>query len=87
MRISSAEFLKNYGSVTDAALVDPVTITRNGRDRLVLLSADEYERLKRRDRRVFLSEEMSDEDLALVESLQVGDEHAHLDSELEDWKP
>ena len=87
MRISSAEFLKNYGAVTDRALTEAVTITRNGRDRLVILSAEEYERLKRRDRRAFLAEEMSGEDLALLEQQNVGEEHARFDDELADWKP
>jgi len=87
MRVTSAEFIKKYGIVTDAALSEPVTITRNGRPRLVLISADEYERLKRRDRRAFLAEEMSDEDLALLEQQKVSEEHAHLDEELKDWNP
>jgi prevent-host-death family protein len=87
MRVTSAEFIKKYGSVTDAALSEPVTITRNGRPRLVLISADEYERLKRRDRRAFLAEEMSDEDLALLEQQTVSEEHTHLDEELKDWNP
>jgi PHD/YefM family antitoxin component YafN of YafNO toxin-antitoxin module len=43
MRISSADFLENYGALTDKALSEPVTITRDGRDRLVLLSIEEYE--------------------------------------------
>ncbi len=52
MRVSSAEFVKRYGALTDKALSEAVTITRNGRDRLVVLSAEDYARLKRRDRRV-----------------------------------
>jgi PHD/YefM family antitoxin component YafN of YafNO toxin-antitoxin module len=52
MKVSTAEFIKNYGSLADKALTEPVTITKNGRDRLVMISAEEYLRLKRRDRRV-----------------------------------
>jgi prevent-host-death family protein len=51
MRISSAEFQRQFGALSDKALTEPLTITRNGRDALVLLSVEEYERLKRRDRR------------------------------------
>ena len=47
MRVTTADFTKNYGSLADKALIEPVTITKNGRDRLVVLSAGEYERLKR----------------------------------------
>lgn len=66
MRVSSAEFMKNYGALADRALVEPVTITRNGRDRLVVVSAEEYARLKRRDRQAFLTEELDAETIAAI---------------------
>lgn len=87
MRVTSAEFIKKYGSVTDAALSEPVTITRNGRPRLVLISADEYERLKRRDRRVVSIEDITDEDLKLIEDSRMEAGHEELDEELKDWRP
>jgi PHD/YefM family antitoxin component YafN of YafNO toxin-antitoxin module len=37
-RISSAELVRHFSVHSDAALHEPVVITRNGRDRLVLLS-------------------------------------------------
>jgi prevent-host-death family protein len=55
MKVSTAEFIKNYGMLADKALSEPVTITKNGRDRLVMISAEEYSRLERRDRRVVKS--------------------------------
>jgi hypothetical protein len=87
MRVSSAEFIKNYGTLTDKALAEPVTITRNGRDRLVLLSVEEYERLKRRDRRVYAVEDMTPEQIAALEKAEVPPEYAHLDDELKDPQP
>jgi hypothetical protein len=50
MRVTTAEFIKHYGSLADRALSEPVTITKSGRDRLVVLSIEECER--RRDRLV-----------------------------------
>ena len=35
MKVSTADFIKNYGTLADKALLEPVTITKNGRDRLV----------------------------------------------------
>lgn len=61
MKVTSAEFIKNYGQLADKALTEPVTITRNGHERLVLLSVDEYARLKRRDRQVLRAGEMPNE--------------------------
>lgn len=44
--VSSAKFQRNLGLYQDKALAEPVTITKNGRERLVLLSIDEYQRLR-----------------------------------------
>jgi len=87
MKVSTADFIKNYGTLADKALTEPVVITKNGRDRLVILSADEYARLKRRDRRVVRLEEFSDDEMALIAQAEVPAEYAHLDAELKDWTP
>ena len=87
MKISTADFLKNYGTLADKALTEPVVITKNGRDRLVILSAEEYARLKRRDRRVVRLEEFSDDEMALIAQAEVPAEYAHLNTELKDWMP
>jgi PHD/YefM family antitoxin component YafN of YafNO toxin-antitoxin module len=84
MRVTTAEFIKRYGALADRALNEPVTITKNGRDRLVLLSVDEYTRLKRRDRRVIAAEELTEAELALIAAAEVPAEHAHLDADLDD---
>ncbi|KPF62402.1 prevent-host-death protein [Bosea sp. AAP35] len=86
MRVTTADFIKNYGTLADKALAEPVTITKNGRDRLVVMSASEYERLLRRDRRVVLAEELSGEELALIAQAEVPPGYEHLDAELADWK-
>lgn len=59
-------------------------IAKNGHDRLVILSVEEYERLKRRDRRVIRAGELSDEEIALIAKAEVPIEHAHLDEDLKD---
>lgn len=85
--VSSVEFQRNIGLYQDKALAEPVTITKDGRERLVLLSADEFHRLKRRDRRVFAVEELTEEQIAALEEARVPARYAHLDAELEDWTP
>ncbi len=87
MRVSTAEFIRRFGILSDQALAEPVTITKNGRDRLVVLSAAEYERLKRRDRRVVLAEELTEEELELISRAEVPAEYGYLDAKLADWKP
>jgi PHD/YefM family antitoxin component YafN of YafNO toxin-antitoxin module len=68
-------------------LTEPVTITKNGRDRLVVLSAEEYARLKRRDQRVITAGELTEDEIALIAKAEVPAKHAHLDEELKDWRP
>jgi PHD/YefM family antitoxin component YafN of YafNO toxin-antitoxin module len=87
MKISTAEFIKNYGTLADKALTEPVVITKNGRDRLVVLSAEEYARLKRRDRRVVRLEDFTEEEIALIAQAEAPVDDAHLDAELKDWHP
>ena len=69
------------------ALTRPVTITKNGRERTVLLSAEEYGRLKQRDRRALVAEELTDRQLELIRNAKVPEEYAHLDAEIKDWVP
>jgi len=87
MKVSTAEFIKNYGLLADKALSEPVTITKNGRDRLVVLSAEEFERLTRRDRRVVKLEDFTAEEIDLIAKAEVPPGYEHLDAELKDWVP
>lgn len=82
LTVSSAEFQRNFGTYSDKALLEPVAITRNGRERIVILSADEYHRLKRRAREALPVEALSDADLAAISATEMAPRHQHLDSEL-----
>jgi hypothetical protein len=84
MRVSSAEFLKKYGALSDKALSEPVTITRNGRDRLVLMSAEAFERMSRYAPRSRLIEDLTDQELAMISEARVSAEHNHLNALLDD---
>lgn len=80
--VSSAEFLKAYGRVTETALREPVTITSHGRERLVLLSADEYRRLKQNDRRAIHPSELVAADLEALAVAEPPAEAFGFDDEL-----
>lgn len=82
VRVSSTEFQKNAGRYNDVALTQPVTVTRNGRDRTVVISADEYHRLKRRDREVLTLEDLTAEDLALIRAARPSARAAQYDHEV-----
>ncbi|WP_373947329.1 type II toxin-antitoxin system prevent-host-death family antitoxin [Paracoccus marcusii] len=59
-RVSATDFKNNIGAYSDAAMSEPVIITSHHRDRLVLLSADEYRRL------TGTSEGITDDDKARI---------------------
>ena len=82
VRVSAAEFQRNIGRYQDVALTQPVTITRNGRDRTVLISTEEYQRLKRRDRQVLALEDFTDADLAALEQSRPPAEADAFDNEV-----
>lgn len=81
-RVTSREFLRNFDRFQDEALLSPLSITRKGRDRLVLLSVDEYERLKQRDRQALAVEELSDAEIEAIRAAEPPAEAARYDDEL-----
>jgi prevent-host-death family protein len=82
IRVTAAEFQKHIGRYQDAALTQPVTVTRNGRDRTVVISADEYRRLKRRDREVLGLDQLTEDDLAAIRAAEPPLEAAQFDDEV-----
>jgi prevent-host-death family protein len=85
MKVTAAEVGRNFGQFADNALVEPVTITKYGREHLVLLSADEYRRLKRRDRRAWGTHNAPADMIEAVRNAKMDERHAHLDDLIKDW--
>ncbi len=82
LKVSAAEFQRNIGRYQDLALRQPVAVTRNGRESCVLLSTDEYRRLKRRDREVLGIDGFTAADAEAVRNAQTPAESAAFNSEL-----
>ena len=82
IKVSAAEFQRNIGRYQDVALTQPVTVTRNGRERTVMISVEEYHRLKRRDRRVMTLEDFTDADIAALEAARAPESAKVFDDEL-----
>jgi prevent-host-death family protein len=81
LKVTSAEFQRNFGRYQDVALTEPVAVTRNGRERLVVLSVDEYHRLKKRDRQVLRLTDFTEEDLKAILAVEPPPEAAAFDHE------
>jgi hypothetical protein len=83
IRITEAELHRGFAALAAGARHEPVTITTSeGRDEFVVLSTEEHARLKRRDRRVGLAEDVPEEWIDAVRNAKVPDEFAGLDAEL-----
>jgi prevent-host-death family protein len=75
-----AEVNKNFELYQDPALRTPVTVTRHGRPSVVILAADEYERLRSLDRLALSVAELSEADIAAIEAVRIpGDKRYRTD--------
>ena len=82
IKVAAAEFQRNIGRYPDMALREPVAVTRNGRERTVLISVEEYQRLKRRDRRVMSPADFTDDDIAALEATRAPEAARAFDDEV-----
>jgi prevent-host-death family protein len=83
IRVSATEFGKDLGRYQDAALSQPVIVTRNGQDSTVTISIEEYRRLKRRDREVLSIEDFSEADIEAVRRAEPSPQAEAFNHELE----
>ncbi len=82
-KVSATDLSNKLGQYQDEALKRPLIITKNNRDRLVMLSIEEYRRLKQLDRKALFVEELTDADLEAISKAEVAIEHDHLNAEYE----
>jgi len=82
VRVAAREFQRHIGRYQDLALTQPVAVTCNGRERTVMISADEYYRLRRRDRQVLTLADFSEADIAALEATRAPESSKAFDQEL-----
>ena len=70
---TAGELVRQFSHFSDVALTQPVMVTKNGRPRNVLLSVEEYRRLKQRDQLAFRAEDTPEHFLADIEALAARD--------------
>ena len=72
---------KEFAVYQDLALVEPVVVTKNGEESVVILSAKEYRRLKRLDRQALAVTELSEADLKAIAQAEVSEKYSVFDDE------
>jgi len=77
---TSEELQRRPAEVQQSALVEPTMITFHGRPRLVMMSVDEFDRLRARRHLVLRAAGLSDDIIA--EMQRIADEHPSGDDDL-----
>jgi len=83
-KVTSTEFVRTPGLYQDQAQREPIVIMKHNRAHAVILSAEEYRRLKRRDRMVFRAGEVPDDLVAAIAAASAPEEATAFDGELDD---
>ena len=73
-KVSANDFQQEFETLCDKARREPIVITDLGRDSLIVISAEEWQRLKRRDRHVGLTAKLSEEWVEAICTAKVPDE-------------
>jgi hypothetical protein len=69
---SAGDLVREFSHYSDLALAQPVVVTKNGRARNVLISVEEYERLKQRDQQAFRAADTPEHFLMAIKKLASG---------------
>jgi hypothetical protein len=64
VKVPAGDFQRHIGWYQNLALTQPVAVIRNSRARTVMISAEEYYRLKRRDRQILAHADFTADDIA-----------------------
>ena len=81
--VTAAQVSKNFGAYQDAAVREPVIITKNGRPRTVLLAYEDFMRLSKRDRRVQLTVDLTEAEIAAIEASEMTSDPTYADADLD----
>jgi PHD/YefM family antitoxin component YafN of YafNO toxin-antitoxin module len=66
LMVTTAELEHDFDTWQKRALSQPVAVTNGGQPQTVIVSAEEYQRLKSRDQQALLIEELDDQTLAAL---------------------
>lgn len=82
LEIKELDLLREFDKYNRLALTQPIAVSRNGIDDTVLISREEYGRLRRSSRRVRSAEDYTEEELRAIAASTPPPESAQFDHEL-----
>jgi prevent-host-death family protein len=80
--VPAGEVQRRFALWQDRALTRPVTITSRGRPRVVMVSAEEFERLRRRDRQALRMEDLPGDLVDAIAAAEPPEEARRFDGEV-----
>ena len=84
INVTSAEVQKDFEAFHDRALIEPVQVSRGGKDSVVIVSAEQFRALRQTWRRVIAVEDLTDAEIALIEKAEIPAEYRYHSSEVPD---
>ena len=84
LEVSAKEVASRFGYYTDEAMLRPIGVQRHGTTRIVMISAQEYQRLLRRDRQVLLTKDLDDDTLDAILTAEIPAEAERLNRLMDD---
>lgn len=84
LTVPAKDVASRFGFYTDEAMLRPVGIQRHGVTRVVMLSLNEYERLKRRDRQAIRTEDLDEEWVEALKHVEIPQKAHDLDRRMDD---
>jgi antitoxin StbD len=73
----ASEVQKNFGAYHDKALVEPVRVTKYGRETVYIVSAATFHLLKQRERRALAAAELNDVEMDAIAAAEIPAEHRY----------
>ncbi|BAI96678.1 hypothetical protein Sj15T_09810 [Sphingobium sp. TA15] len=70
--VTSGDVQKQFGRYSDEAMIRPVGVTKNGHLRFVMVPVDEYQRLRRRERIAGSLDDLSEEMIEAIRTVEPG---------------
>lgn len=68
---SATEVQKNFGAYHDQALIEPVRVTKYGRETVYIVSAKTYHEMKQAQREAIASADLTDAEIAAIEAAEI----------------
>lgn len=68
---TASEVNKHFGQFHDKAMVEPVRVTKHGRETVFIVSAERFHQLRQGERAALAVSELSTDELALIAAAEV----------------